>query len=111
MYVIVEIGSKQYRVSSEDQIDVERLDVAEGETVTLDKVLLFSDNTNILIGRPYLKDVRIKAEALRHFKGKKIISYKYRRRKSSHWKKGHRQKLTRLKIKEIEFKKPETSEQ
>jgi len=111
MHAIVEIGSKQYKVSPEDQIDVERLDTEEGKTVTLDKVLLFSDNKNILIGKPYLKDTKIKAEVLRHFKGKKTISYKYRRRKASHWKKGHRQLLTRIKIKEIEFKKPETRTQ
>lgn len=104
MYAIVEIGSKQYRVSPQDEIDVERLEIEEGKTAILDKVLLFSDNTNILIGRPYLKDVKIKASVLKHFKGRKLVSYKYRRRKSSHWKKGHRQLLTRLKIEEISIR-------
>ncbi len=101
MYAIVEVGSKQYKISVGDQIDVERLDEEEGKKFTLDKVLLFSDGKDLLVGRPYLREVKVKVEVLRHFKGRKIISYKYRRRKSSHWKKGHRQLLTRLKIEEI----------
>lgn len=103
MYAIIEVGSKQYKVSPLDEIDVERLDKKEGDTILLDKVLLFSDNTDILIGRPYLKDIKVECEVLKHYKAKKVISYKYRRRKSSHWKKGHRQLLTRLKIKEIKL--------
>jgi large subunit ribosomal protein L21 len=103
MYAIVEVGSKQYKVSVSDEIDVERLDKKEGETITLDRVLLFSDNTNVLVGKPYLKDVKVEAEVLKHYKARKVISYKYRRRKSSHWKKGHRQLLTRIRIKEIQL--------
>lgn len=111
MYAIIEVGSKQYRVSPGEEICVEKLDIKEGKPVTLDKVLLFRDNTNILIGKPYLGDVKIECEVLEHFKGRKQISYKYRRRKSSHWKKGHRQLLTRIRIKEIKFEKPDTRNQ
>lgn len=101
MYAIVQIGSKQYKVSEADTIIVEKLPVKEGESATLDKVLLVKDKKEIEVGQPYLKDIKITADVLEHFKGKKVISYKYRRRKSSDWKKGHRQQLTRLKIKQI----------
>ncbi|MCM8795176.1 MAG: 50S ribosomal protein L21 [Candidatus Omnitrophica bacterium] len=101
MYAIIEVGAKQYNVKKDDIIEVEKQTAAEGETITLDKVLLFTKDKDIHVGRPYLKDIRVEAEVLEHFKGPKIISFKYRRRKSSHWKKGHRQQLTRIKIKQI----------
>ena len=103
MYAIIEVGAKQYRVKEDDIIDVERQTAEEGKEISLDKVLLVSKDNNIDVGQPYLKNALVKAEILEHSKGKKVISFKYRRRKSSHWKKGHRQQLTRLKIREIIF--------
>ncbi|MCM8800553.1 MAG: 50S ribosomal protein L21 [Candidatus Omnitrophica bacterium] len=105
MYAIIEVGAKQYPVAPGDTIEVEKQSAKEAEEIILDKVLLVSADEQILIGQPYVKDVKVKAEVLKHFKARKVISYKYRRRKSSHWKKGHRQSLTRLKIKEILIKK------
>jgi large subunit ribosomal protein L21 len=67
-------------------------------------VLLVSKDKRIEIGQPYLKEVKVLAAVLGDIKGRKLISYKYRRRKASHWIKGHRQQLTRLKIKEIELR-------
>ena len=101
MYAIVELGAKQYVVKKNDIIEVEKLDFPDGKEIALDKVLLVSKEKKIEIGRPYLKEAKVTAEVLEQTKGEKVISYKYRRRKSSHWTKGHRQKLTRLKIKEI----------
>lgn len=103
MFAIVEVGAKQYAVKIDDIIDVEKQSVQEGKEITLDKVLLVSKNHKIEVGQPYLKEARVKATVVKHLKAKKLISFKYRRRKSSHWKKGHRQQLTRLKIKEIEL--------
>jgi len=103
MYAIIEVGAKQYSVKTGDIIDVEKQNTKEGKEITLDRVLLVSKDRKIEIGQPYLKDAKVSASVLRHLKAKKTISFKYRRRKSSHWKKGHRQLLTRLKIKEIIF--------
>ncbi|MCM8796787.1 MAG: 50S ribosomal protein L21 [Candidatus Omnitrophica bacterium] len=103
MYAVIEVGAKQYKVKKDDVIDVERQDAQEGKELSLTKVLLAADEGKVVVGQPYLKDVKVKALLLKHLRGEKIISYKYRRRKSSHWKKGHRQELSRLKIKEIEM--------
>jgi len=102
MYAIIEVGGKQYKVAKGDIIDIERQDKKQGEEIILDKVLLVSDDNNIQIGQPGVSGAKVTASVVRNLKARKVISYKYRRRKSSHWKKGHRQLLTRIKIKEIE---------
>jgi len=103
MYAIIEVGAKQYNVKLNDIIEVEKQTEAAGEAVTLGKVLLVSKDKNIEVGRPYLKAAKVEALVLGHFKAAKVVSFKYRRRKASHWKAGHRQQLSRLKIKEIVF--------
>jgi len=101
MYAIIEVGAKEYTVKKGDIIEVEKQRVKEGKDITLNKVLLVSKDKNVEVGQPYVKDAKIEGVVLKHLKAQKVISFKYRRRKSSHWKKGHRQQLTRLKIKEI----------
>ena len=101
MYAIIEVGAKQYSVQKDDVIEVEKLVEEEGKEINLDKVLLISDGDSVEVGQPYLLKAGVKAVVLCQTKGKKLISFKYRRRKSSHWTKGHRQQLTRLKIAEI----------
>ena len=103
MYAIIEVGAKQYTIKKGDIIEVEKQAVKEGQDITLNKVLLVSKDKKVDVGQPYVKEAKVEAEVLKHIKGEKVISFKYRRRKSSHWKKGHRQQLTRLKIKEITF--------
>jgi large subunit ribosomal protein L21 len=103
MYAIVEVGAKQYTVKKDDVIDVEKQEVEEGKTITLDKVLLVSKDKKVEVGQPYLKGAKVSAVVLENHRGEKVLSFKYRRRKNSHWKKGHRQYLTLLKIKEIEL--------
>jgi large subunit ribosomal protein L21 len=101
MYAIIEVGAKQYSVKKGDVIDVEKQAAKEGKDIILHNVLLVSKDKKIELGQPHVKDAKVEAEVLKHIKGEKVISFKYRRRKSSHWTKGHRQQLTRLKIKEI----------
>lgn len=101
MYAIIEVGSKQYSVKKGDVIDVEKQTAKEGTDIILNKILLVSKEKKVQLGQPYIKDAKIEAEVLGQIKGDKVVSFKYRRRKSSHWKKGHRQQLTRLKIKDI----------
>jgi large subunit ribosomal protein L21 len=103
MYAVIEVGARQYIVKKEDIIEVEKQDGEEGAEIILDKVLLVSKEKVLEIGQPYVKKALVKAVILKHLKAAKVTSFKYRRRKASHWKKGHRQLLTRIKIKDVEF--------
>ncbi len=101
MYAVIEVGAKQYTVKKGDLIDVEKqVAKADGE-VTLDKVLMVVKDADVQLGQPYVKNATVTASVIDHLKGPKCISFKYRRRKSSHSTKGHRQQLTRLRIQEI----------
>lgn len=102
MYAIIEVGAKQYSVKKDDIIEVEKQAGLKGKDIAIDKVLLVSKDKKIEIGQPYLKEAKVEATVLGQIKGEKCVSFKYRRRKASHWTKGHRQQLTRLKIKSIE---------
>ncbi|MBI4335071.1 MAG: 50S ribosomal protein L21 [Candidatus Omnitrophica bacterium] len=103
MYAIVETGSKQYKVQKGDVIEVERIAAKPGEAVELDKVLLCTKGKSVDIGRPYLKGAKVVCDVVSNFRADKVIAFKYRRRKNSKSKKGHRQELTRLKVKEIQI--------
>ena len=105
MYAIVEVGARQYNVKVDDIIETEKQSAQEGKEIVLDKVLLVSKDKKIEVGQPYLKGAKVKATILKQLKAKKIISFKYRRRKASHWKKGHRQQLTRMKVTAIEWER------
>jgi large subunit ribosomal protein L21 len=101
MYAIVLIGSRQYKVSEGDIIGPEKLPRKNSGTISLDKVLLYSKGRQVKVGTPFLKSVRVAAEIIQQAKSKKTISFKYRRRKGKRWKKGFRQHITKLRIKEI----------
>ncbi len=101
MYAVIEVGAKQYNVKKDDIIEVEREATPAGKEIAIDKVLLVSKDKQLEVGTPYVKGAKVSVLVLGEIKAKKLISYKYRRRKSSHWEKGHRQKLTRLQVKEI----------
>lgn len=101
MYAIIESGGKQYKITKDSVIEVEKIGSPKGKDIAFDNVLLLGDADDVQIGRPYLKDVKVMAELMGNFKSKKTVSFKYRRRKSSKTKKGHRQQLSRVRIKEI----------
>ncbi|HTZ10953.1 MAG TPA: 50S ribosomal protein L21 [Candidatus Margulisiibacteriota bacterium] len=101
MYAVIEVGAKQYCVKKDDIIEVEKQSALKGKEVSLDKVLLLFKDKKCEIGQPYLKEAKVSATVLGAIKGPKTVSFKYRRRKASHWTKGHRQQLTRLKITDI----------
>jgi large subunit ribosomal protein L21 len=103
MYAIIEVGAKQYQVKKGDILEVEKQSALKGKEIGLNKVLLVFKDKKLEIGQPYIKGASVKAKILEQVKAKKEISFKYRRRKASHWKKGHRQKLTRLEIQDIEL--------
>ena len=102
MYAVIEIGGKQYKVEKGDVIEVEKLTVAEGiKEIAIEKILLVSKDSSLDVGKPYVKGAHATIEIMGDFKAAKVMSFKYKRRKSTHWKKGHRQQLTRVKVKEI----------
>ncbi len=103
MYAIVEVGAKQYNVKRDDIIEVDKQLVEKGKDIILDKVLLVSKDKKVEIGQPYIKGAKVEAVVLRQILGEKTTAYKYRRRKNSHWEKGHRAQLTELKIKSIDL--------
>lgn len=103
MYAIIEIGSKQYNVKRDDVIEVNKQIAVKGDSIVIDKVLLVSKDKKVEIGTPYVKGAKVEAIVLKQTKGEKTTAYKYRRRKNSHWEKGHRAQLTELKIKSIEL--------
>lgn len=100
MYAIIETGGKQLKVEVGDSIFVEKLDVAEGEEVVLDKVLFIGDKTN-KIGNPYIKGATVTAQVEKQGKEKKVLIYKYNPKKHYHKKQGHRQPYTKLVINTI----------
>ncbi len=102
MFAVVEVGSSQFKVSEGDIISANRIDGKEGDDIILDKVLLFADGEDIRVGRPYVDGVKVMAKITSHFLDKKVVAFKYRRRKDSATKKGHRQKLTALNIIKIQ---------
>ncbi len=99
MFAIVETGGKQYRVSPNEKIIVEKLIGEVGSKVVLDKVLLVkNDQGEISFGSPAVEGASIEAEIIKTFKGDKVIIFKKRRRQNSRRKNGHRQQHTQLKI-------------
>jgi len=101
IYAVVETGGKQYKVTPGQTIDVERLDVAEGDTVELDKVLLIADGDKVTVGQPAVEGAKVVATSQGEGKGEKIIVFKYKSKVRYRRKKGHRQLYTRLLIDKI----------
>jgi large subunit ribosomal protein L21 len=100
-YVVIRTGGKQYRVAPGDVVRVERLNGAVGDTITLSDVLMVGGNGEVKIGTPTLPDVKVTAEIVEQGQGKKVVVFKKKRRKSYSRQRGHRQKLTTLKIVDI----------
>ena len=101
-YAIIETGSKQYRVEPKSVIEIEKLEIPEGQKeVTLDRVLLIRNGDEIQVGTPHLKGASVICDYLGNTKADKVISFRFRRRKNSRRRQGHRQQLTKLIIKEI----------
>lgn len=98
MFAIVETGGKQYRVSTEQKIIVDKLSADVGSKITLDKVLLVNNGQDTSFGNPLVSGAKVEAEVLKNFKDDKIIIFKKRRRQNSRRKRGHRQHQTLLKI-------------
>ena len=99
MYAVIKTGGKQYRVSKDDVIEVEKLETAEGGSVTLNEVLLVGGSDgSAKIGTPTVSGASVQATVVKQKKDDKIIVFKKKRRQNYRRKNGHRQNLTVLKI-------------
>jgi large subunit ribosomal protein L21 len=101
IYAIIETGGKQYKVKPGQTVDVERLKVAQGDTVELDKVLLIAEGDKVTTGEPNIEGAKVIATSQGEGKGIKIIVFKYKPKVRYRKKTGHRQFYTRLTIDKI----------
>jgi large subunit ribosomal protein L21 len=101
MYAVFEDGSRQYRVSEGDQLDVDFRDTAAGNQIEFTRVLLYNGTDGIRVGTPTVESVKVIAEVVEHRRGDKIYVQKFKRRKNYHRRAGHRQELTRVRIRQI----------
>lgn len=103
MYAVIETGGKQYKVSEGDVIFIEKLEAAEGEAVTFDKVLVVADGEKVNVGAPVVSGATVTAKVEKQGKAKKIYVFKMKRKKNYRRKKGHRQPFTKVTIEKINF--------
>ena len=101
MYAIVDSGGKQYKVKEGEVLRVEKLAGKVGDSVSFDRILMVSEGDNVNIGTPLLEDVAVSGHIVEQGKAKKIIVFKYKRRKRYRRKQGHRQQFTAVKIDSI----------
>lgn len=97
MFAVIRTGGKQYKVTSGDVIDIEKLEGKEGDKVELNEVLMLDSK----IGAPLLSGAKVLGEIVKQFRDDKVIIFKKRRRHNYRRKKGHRQYLTQVKITDI----------
>lgn len=102
MYAVIQTGGKQYRVEPGEELTIDKLDGKVGDEVCFDRVLLVSKDDKVKIGKPVLKNVKVRAQITRQGRGPKIVVFKYRKRKGYRRKQGHRQDYTGVRITQIE---------
>ena len=100
-YAIVEISGKQFWIETGKYYDLNRIPTELGKKIILNRVLLFNNDGNCLVGKPYLKQVKIQGKILKHIRDSKRIIYKMRPKKKYRKKQGHRQELTRILIEKM----------
>ncbi len=100
-YAIVEISGRQFWIETGKYYDLNRIPTELGKEITLNRVLLLNNDGNILVGKPFLTDVKVTGRILEHLRDRKKIVYKMRPKKKTRKKQGHRQKITRISIETI----------
>jgi large subunit ribosomal protein L21 len=101
MYAVIKTGGKQYRVAANDTLEIEKIAGDAGAAVEFNEVLMIGGDGEPRVGTPLVPGAKVTAEVVEQTRGEKVIAFKKRRRKNSRRKRGHRQLLTRVKIKEI----------
>jgi large subunit ribosomal protein L21 len=102
MYAVIKTGGKQYRVSPGEEVKLEKLPGEIGDPIAFDKVMIVSDGENVQVGKPYLENTSVVGQLTRHGKSRKIIVFKYKKRKNYRKKRGHRQQFSMVKIENIQ---------
>jgi large subunit ribosomal protein L21 len=97
MFAIVAASGKQYRVAPGDTLVLDRIDAEEGASITLDNVLLVGGDTT-QVGAPTVPGAKVEAKVLEHFKGDKVVAFKYKRRQRYRRRVGFRHSHTRIEI-------------
>ena len=108
-YAIIKTGGRQFRVAEGDTLDVDLVDVEAGKTATFGDVLMFADGKDVSHGNPLISGAKVTAEVVEQRKDKKVVAFKYKRRKGYHRTVGHRRKLTRVKIKSLSLGEKKTA--
>ena len=104
MYAVIESGGKQHRVLEGEILQLDKLDAVAGDKVKFDKILLVGEGESVKIGTPYVDGTQVEAEVTRQGRADKVKIIKFRRRKHSQKKQGHRQFFTEVKITGIKTK-------
>ncbi|MEX2145222.1 MAG: 50S ribosomal protein L21 [Candidatus Spechtbacterales bacterium] len=107
-FAVIKTGGKQYKIKEGSKLKVEKLPSAKGKEIQFSEVLLYADGKSADFGMPVLKSVKVSGKVLEEDKGKKVLIYKYKKRKRYSKKKGHRQPYTEVEI--IAIKKIKTAE-
>lgn len=102
MYAVVNSGGKQYKLREGETVRLEKISGEVGDPVTFDRILAFSDGQNLTVGAPVLENVAVQGRIVQQGKAKKIIVFKYKRRKRYRRKQGHRQPFTAVRIDQIQ---------
>jgi large subunit ribosomal protein L21 len=102
MFAVISSGGKQYKVSSDTVLTVNKITGEGGEQITIDEVLFASDGKDLSLGSPNIKDAKVKFEIIKQDRDRKILVFKKQRRKNFRRKNGHKQDITFLKVLDIE---------
>ena len=105
MYAVIEAGGKQHKVELGQVLEVDLMQEKSGTDFAFENVMLYVDGDDVQIGQPYIENAKVVAEIVDEVKGDKVTILRFRRRKHSMRKIGHRQKYTQIKIKEIKVGK------
>lgn len=103
MYAIVHSGGKQYKVQQGDVLRVEKLAGDIGDSVRFDQVMLVNDGENVIVGQPLVENAAVEGQIVQQDRAKKVIVFKYKRRKRFRRKQGHRQPFTAVRIDNIQL--------
>jgi large subunit ribosomal protein L21 len=101
MYAVVATGGKQYKIKEGETLRIEKVDGNVGDAFTFDQVLLVADGESLAVGQPMIEGASVSARIVEQGKEKKILVFKYKRRKRYRRKQGHRQPFTSVKIDKI----------